>query len=212
MSKKDPIDYELAGKQAVYLLHDLNNYLTILNSSFSLLNKMSTTSENLSEKEKVTLRRGSKGMLELNNLCSTYSLLILNRYTLNFKKYKRSEVFECVMNTLSEGYDLSLFKINIYVCDEEEINTDKPLLLQCLINLLKNAIEHQKSYPDKKLSIVWDTTKLKITNPIDENYCESSSFERGIGLSFVTETSKKLGLTFEVSSDVEFCSTIYFKK
>ncbi|MAZ48249.1 MAG: hypothetical protein CME65_06780 [Halobacteriovoraceae bacterium] len=154
----------LAGKHAKYFLHDISNYLTVINASVDLFPHI--ISGRLSEaKSQDVVKKCKRGLRELNSLCFTYKQTILGRYEPQLQSVNFNTLLEIALEITRDSYPKAKIEIKNTVSDEYSLKADHTLFLQCLVNILKNAVENQVD--EKRLiSIKKENDSILIANPI----------------------------------------------
>ncbi|MBD65842.1 MAG: hypothetical protein CME62_11590 [Halobacteriovoraceae bacterium] len=190
------------NKHIYYFFHDVVNYLTPFMASFTFLEKAHLGEVDHSKKD-FYLNLGKRSLNDLNNLCHMYRLLLIDDYRLNKEEVFLDEMIENTLDTLSYSFDVERINISNLLPLDFKVIADKTLLTQCFLNILKNAIEHQKNCEKKSIEISYEFQKICISNPIDKSNDEAT--RRGIGMELMRDAFKRLGFNMNyIKSDSQF--------
>ena len=180
----------LAGQQAKYFLHDVSNYLTVVNTAvelfpFILQGKIDpkTSTEVVS--------KCRRGLSELNSLCYTYRQAILGKYELNMEKQNFGVLFKTALEIVKDTYPKANLRLTYLVPEDHEITVDRTIFLQCLVNILKNAVENQyEGNQQIKIELMGDS--IKIANPI--TLVKPASHRVKIGAKFLAKSLEEMNI------------------
>ena len=186
-----------------YLFHDLMNYLMYANNSYYLLNNHLREDNSIDHKSDKLLRMAQKGFNELTQLCQTYKLLLRNEYDVNVQETKMLSLIYEAFNIVSGSFSLDDDILILDVPKDLTITTDRVLFVQCLVNLLKNAIEHQANSDTKQITITSHGNSISIVNKIIRP--AENDKRKGLGQSIVSKISDILDF------DVVYIEDIYYK-
>ena len=180
----------LAGKHAKYFLHDISNYLTVINASVDLFPHI--ISGRLSEdKSHDLVKKCQRGLRELNSLCFTYKQTILGRYEPQLQSVNFNTLLEIAVEITRDSHPTAKIEMKSTVSDGYSLTADHTLFLQCLVNILKNAVENQVG--EKRLiSIKTEHASILIANPITLKRAAPQRAQ--IGMKFLDDSLKRMGI------------------
>ena len=194
MNKKELESTLLAGKHAKYFLHDVSNYLTVVSTAvdlfpFILEGKLDPNSS------KEIVRKCRRGLDELNSLCYTYRQAILGKYELKIESLNFKVLFDTAFEIVKDTYPKAKLKLLYQVPDDFKLSVDRTIFLQCLVNLLKNAVENQHD-GNRLIKVELTGETLKISNPI--TLVKPASSRIKIGTRFLTKSLDEMGIAHAI--------------
>lgn len=201
--------YHLAelGEMSSEVSHEINNYLSVVDSNAFILSKYLEKERDNFKKELETLERLKKGIEKAKNVAG--GMTKLSRITLMDDFYLKD-----IFNDLEEMFQAKFEKFNIEVTIKgnihAKIRSNKTQIAQVLFNLTKNAIHAMEKVKNRRINIeaekigkivsikisdsgpgIPDELKDKVTEAFFTTKEEGKG--TGLGLSLSKKIAKALG-------------------
>ena len=146
------------GEIASGLIHDLNNFNSIVLMNFELINNYSNISLTGEQKDKIDkyVKAGQQGAKRIDELSDRYKRILASNMDIEYSAFSLKKLFEEV-----RYYFRSKMKDNkvdvIVECDDDlDIYSAEIILLQSLVNLVSNSIDAivEQELPEKWIKLL----------------------------------------------------------
>lgn len=146
------------GEIAGGLIHDLNNFNSIVLMNFELINNYSNISLTGEQKDKIDkyVKAGQQGAKRIDELSDRYKRILASNMDIEYSAFSLKKLFEEV-----RYYFRSKMKDNkvdvIVECDDDlDIYSAEIILLQSLVNLVSNSIDAivEQELPEKWIKLL----------------------------------------------------------
>lgn len=214
---------ELTGS----VIHDLNNYANVCLASFSGINYIVKSKGNLDAVERFS-KIGERSVKELGKLSSKCDSFIKGEGVVQEEVFHLYEICEWLEGMFRGKFRENRINFNIDVNKSVIAKTDKSILMQSLLNLIKNSI---KALEDASLDKKWITISFKHTSkaptvsvtdagsiPSDmkpklfEKYFTSDCRRgHGLGLFMVKKRLAEIDVAIEIDKSVNTCFNLFLK-
>lgn len=200
------------GKLTGSIIHDLNNYMTVCKAGYSGITM--ALDKNLSEAKIRNFNNlGMKGVNEVIKISQRCDSFLKSSESTEQETFHLYELCEWLLNILKDELRENRIEFRIQINKSVVIKSDRSVILQALLNLLKNSVNAIKSNTglrwieisfknngEKSSIYVKDSGSIEIGRPQDIfriDYTTDHATGHGVGLYFVKVALEPLGINIE---------------
>lgn len=206
--------------QARILLHDINNYIFVASTSIELIAKLVETT--VDERVHRAINRCTKNINNLIDYVKEYSNILAKETEGKVEYLDVEEIFHDLELMFADELSQHNIQFKYQMTNAGKLQMNKVLFLQCLVNLMKNAIEHVQKHERPWIKIIAKDKTIYFENSgrfvedcdIDlifkKNYSTRSKTSRGLGLYFVKNTLEKYNVDISIDKERGVCFKMVF--
>jgi len=202
-----------------HFFHDVCNYLQIIHMYNEVILTQQTTID--SNIDNHILATSSKAITKLIDFTSEFYSSEVKNIQSDLEEIDILEMISDIQKLYSDQLESHQIKFQFHVESNLTLFTNKIDFFQCLVNLVKNAIEHIKSMQEPWIRLKFLTGKVWIENSgnFPDKFMANSIFEsgfstkenhinKGLGLCIIKEKLEKHGMTISLIPQKHICFCI----
>lgn len=146
------------GEIAGGLIHDLNNFNSIVIMNFELINNYSNNSLTGEQKEKIDkyVKSGQQGAKRIDELSERYKRILASNMDIEYSAFSLQKLFEEVRYYFRTKMKENKVDVIVECDDDFDIYSAEIILLQSLVNLVSNSIDAivEQELPEKWIKLL----------------------------------------------------------
>lgn len=146
------------GEIAGGLIHDLNNFNSIVIMNFELINNYSNNSLTGEQKEKIDkyVKSGQQGAKRIDELSERYKRILASNMDIEYSAFSLQKLFEEVRYYFRTKMKENKVDVIVECDDDLDIYSAEIILLQSLVNLVSNSIDAivEQELPEKWIKLL----------------------------------------------------------
>ncbi len=146
------------GEIAGGLIHDLNNFNSIVLMNFELINNYSSISLTGEQKEKIDkyVKSGQQGAKRIDELSDRYKRILASNMDIEYSAFNLQKLFEEVRYYFRTKMKENKVDVIVECDDDLDIYSAEIILLQSLVNLVSNSIDAivEQELPEKWIKLL----------------------------------------------------------
>lgn len=146
------------GEIAGGLIHDLNNFNSIVIMNFELINNYSNISLTGEQKEKIDkyVKSGQQGAKRIDELSDRYKRILASNMDIEYSAFSLQKLFEEVRYYFRTKMKENKVDVIVECDDDLDIYSAEIILLQSLVNLVSNSIDAivEQELPEKWIKLL----------------------------------------------------------
>ncbi len=146
------------GEIAGGLIHDLNNFNSIVIMNFELINNYSNISLTGEHKEKIDkyVKSGQQGAKRIDELSERYKRILASNMDIEYSAFSLQKLFEEVRYYFRTKMKENKVDVIVECDDDLDIYSAEIILLQSLVNLVSNSIDAivEQKLPEKWIKLL----------------------------------------------------------